>query len=183
LFSFTFEEAAVRRLITASTLTAAAGAAVAAPAAAAEATLSFELPRMKVAEYHRPYLAIWLERADQSPAGTIAVWYETGRDNHGLRYAKELRQWWRKQGREMALPADGISSATRAPGPQKIVLSTAKGPLATLPPGQYSMVIEVTREAGTRETVKLPVTLPLARGAAASTTGVTEIKAVRLAVK
>ncbi len=43
-----------------------------------------EVPPKAVSEYHRPYVAIWLERADQSVPGTLAVWYEVKhKDNEG----------------------------------------------------------------------------------------------------
>src|SRR5438445_807412 len=42
---------------------------LAAPALAADLNLKVEVPRLNVAEYHRPYVAIWIERPDQSVAG------------------------------------------------------------------------------------------------------------------
>ena len=33
------------------------------PAGAQTIDLSFTLPRLSVAEYHRPYVAVWLEKA------------------------------------------------------------------------------------------------------------------------
>ena len=51
--------------------TAALGAAatVAAPATAQTLTLSVAIPRLSVAEYHRPYVAIWIEKEGATPAG------------------------------------------------------------------------------------------------------------------
>jgi hypothetical protein len=37
-------------------------AALSTPALAAEVELSVEIPQQDVAEYHRPYVAIWLEQ-------------------------------------------------------------------------------------------------------------------------
>jgi hypothetical protein len=52
-------------------------AAVAAPALAADLTVSVEVPRLSVAAYHRPYVAVWIERPDEQVAvRTVAVWYE-----------------------------------------------------------------------------------------------------------
>lgn len=45
------------------------------PAYAAELQVEVEIPRINVAEYHRPYVAIWLEGADQKVAANLAVWY------------------------------------------------------------------------------------------------------------
>ncbi len=49
---------------------------VAAPALAAEIKLDIEVPRLSVAEYHRPYVAVWVERPDNSVAANLAVWYD-----------------------------------------------------------------------------------------------------------
>jgi len=161
----------------------AAAAASAVPVAAADLTITFDLPRQKIAEYHRPYVAIWLERPDQTVAGTLAVLYETGREAHGQRYLKELRQWWRKVGRELTFPVDGVSGATRAPGPQVMTFKASAGALATLPPGQYELVVEAAREAGGRESLRLPLTWPAKRGQAAKTAGASELGAVRLTAR
>ena len=41
---------------------------IARTAQAADIGLSIEVPRLDVAEYHRPYVAIWIENPDQSVA-------------------------------------------------------------------------------------------------------------------
>ena len=38
---------------------------------------------MNVAEYHRPYVAVWLERADQSFVGNLAIWYDVEQEQRG----------------------------------------------------------------------------------------------------
>ena len=42
-------------------------------AVAADLTLKVEVPRLNVAEYHKPYVAIWLEKPDQTFAGNLSV--------------------------------------------------------------------------------------------------------------
>ena len=108
--------------------------ALAVPAAfAAEMTVSVEIPRLNVAEYHRPYVAIWLEKPDQSFVGNIAVWYDLKlKDNEGTKWLKDMRQWWRKSGRELTMPVDGLSSATRAPGEHKVAVALDKAPVKEL---------------------------------------------------
>ena len=161
-------------------LTTAAISAVAAPALAADLTVSVEIPRLNTASYHRPYVAVWIEKPDQSTAQTLAVWYQQTRNNEGdgKDWLKDLRTWWRKGGRAMSLPADGVSGATRAPGRQTITVPAAR--LAGLQPGQYNIVVEAARELGGREVVRVPF-----RWGAANTgagTGSTELGAVRVAV-
>lgn len=153
------------------------------PAMAGSLDVAVDIPRLTPAEYHRPYLAFWLQKPDGQAAGTLQVWYETGREDHGRRYLKELTSWWRKVGREMTFPADGISGATRAPGPQKVSFDTGAGALKTLPPGDYQLVVEASREAGGHELVKVPLSWPPKAGASASAKGESEIGAVRLTVR
>ena len=149
-------------------------------ASAADLSVSVELPRISSASYHRPYVAVWIEKPDQSTAQTLAVWYQQTRNNEGdgKDWLKDLRTWWRKGGRAMALPADGVSGATRAPGRQTITVPAAR--LAGLQPGQYNSVVEAARELGGREVVREPF-----RWGAANTgagTGASELGAVRVAV-
>ena len=154
---------------------------MASPALAADLELSLEIPRLTVAEYHRPYVAVWIEKPDQSAVQTLAVWYHPGSRNSqgdGTDWLRDLRAWWRKGGRAMSLPADGVSGATRAPGRQTITVPAAR--LNGLQPGQYNIVVEAARELGGREVVRVPF-----RWGAANTgagTGSTELGAVRVAV-
>ncbi len=161
-----------------------AGAAVgAAPALAADLNVTVEIPRMTVAEYHKPYVAIWIEGADASAAGTLAVWYDAdNREDKGAKWLKDMRQWWRKAGREMSFPVDGVSGATRAPGPQKLIFAGSKGALKALKPGQYNLVVEAAREVGGHEAVRVPFVWGKA-GKPASAKGATELGAVTVSVK
>lgn len=161
-----------------------AGAAVGAPALAADLNVTVEVPKLTVAEYHKPYVAIWIENpANSTAAGTLAVWYDAdSKEDHGTKWLKDMRQWWRKAGREMSFPADGISGATRAPGPQKVVFSGAKGALKTLKPGQYNLVVEAAREVGGHEAVRVPFSWGKP-GKPATAKGSAELGAVTVSVK
>lgn len=66
--------------------------------------LSIEIPHLKVAEYHKPYVAVWLE--DESRRATqLAVWYDLDmRNGEGKKWLKDLRQWWRRGGRSLEMP-------------------------------------------------------------------------------
>lgn len=144
------------------------GGVIAAPAAAGTVTVT--IPRLNVAEYHRPYVAVWLEPAAGGPARTLAVWYDVkkGGNEPGTKWLSDLRTWWRKSGRSMKLPANGVSGATRAPGLQVITIP------GDIKPGQYVLHVEAARETGGREIVSTPVTLP----GAARGTGKGELGAV-----
>lgn len=166
-----------------SSMTIGATVALALPAYAAEIQLKVEIPRINVAEYHRPYLALWVERAaDPGFATHLQVWYDVNkRDNGGAKWLKDMRQWWRKSGRDLQLPADGVSAATRAPGEHSLALGSAMG-LATLPAGAYELVVEAARENGGREVLRLPFTWP-AKAQTARAQGEHELGAVVLDVK
>ncbi len=43
-----------------------------ASAMAADLSVKLELPQLNVAEYHRPYVAMWLEKGDQSVVTMLA---------------------------------------------------------------------------------------------------------------
>jgi len=162
-----------------------AGAAIgAAPAMAADLNVTVEVPKLKVAEYHKPYVAIWIENpADSTAAGTLAVWYDAdSKEDHGTKWLKDMRQWWRKAGREMSFPADGISGATRAPGPQKVVFSGGSAALKGLKPGAYNLVVEAAREVGGHEAVRVPFTWGKP-GKPATAKGSAELGAVTVSVK
>jgi hypothetical protein len=129
-----------------------AGAIGAQPAAAATADVTVTLPQLKVAEFHKPYVAIFLEQPGQPTARTLAVWYDfDNRENGGTKWLRDLRSWWRESGRSLNLPADGISGATRAPGPQKATVD-----LGQLAPGDYVLAVEAAREEGGHEIVRVP---------------------------
>ncbi|MDG2529445.1 DUF2271 domain-containing protein [Caulobacter endophyticus] len=160
-----------------------AGAAVGAPAMAADLNVTVEIPRLSVAEYHKPYVAIWVEAPDATAAATLAVWYDPdSKEDKGEKWLKDMRQWWRKAGRTMSFPADGISSATRAPGPQKLTFSGAKSQLSKLKPGAYTLVVEAAREVGGHEAVRVPFTWGKP-GKTASAKGTAELGAVSVTVK
>lgn len=157
----------------------AASLAAAAPAAAGDLTVTVEIPRINSASYHRPYVAIWIERPDQTAVRTLAVWYDVGLPNQeGKDWLKDMRTWWRKLGRAMTLPADGVSGATRAPGRQTVTIPAAR--LRDLAAGEYVLVVEAARELGGRETVRTPFRWGTANTASAS--GSTELGAVRVTV-
>lgn len=151
-------------------------ASVALTAPAAAGTVSVTISRLSVAEYHRPYVAVWLEPAGGGAARTLAVWYDVkkGGNEPGTKWLSELRAWWRKGGRSLALPANGVSGATRAPGTHAIPLP------ADLKPGAYVLNVEAARETGGRELVQVPFTAPADAGRA---TGSHELGAVILSAR
>ena len=115
-----------------------------------------EVPRLEVAEYHRPYIALWLEKPDGAFVANLAVWYDVrpkkGQGEEGTTWLKDLRTWWRKIGRELSMPVDGVSGPTRPPGRHAAVVSPG-----ALPPGEYVLAAEAARELGGREVLRGPL--------------------------
>jgi len=153
-------------------------------AMAADLSVKFDLPQLNVAEYHKPYVAIWIERADQSIASNLALLYDVKKkDKAGEKWVKDLRTWWRKAGRDASLPIDGVSGATRAAGSHSMSFNGARNGLDKLPAGEYKLVIEAAREAGGRELVKLPFNWAGKGKLAANASGKEELGAVSLQIQ
>ncbi|MGN7161165.1 DUF2271 domain-containing protein [Sphingomonas sp. SAFR-052] len=152
------------------------GGATVAAAPATTGTVSVTIPRLSVAEYHRPYVAVWIEPAGGGAARTLALWYDVRKSGAepGTKWLADLRAWWRKGGRSLRLPTDGVSGATRAPGTHTIKLP------ADLRPGAYVLNVEAARETGGRELVQVPLTVP---AKAARAGGSHELGAVTVAAR
>jgi hypothetical protein len=171
------------RMIVTGSVTLGMAGALANPALAQTMDVTVTIPHLKVAEYHRPYVAIWLEPAGGG-ARTLAVWYDYDmKKNEGTKWLRDVRQWWRASGRGMRFPADGVTSATRAPGPQKVSFTAGRGALGTLAPGQYTLLVEAAREVGGRELLRLPFNWPPKPGQTVRAAGKTELGAVNIAFR
>jgi hypothetical protein len=168
------------------TLTIALSGALAMPAYAAQLQVSVEVPKLNVAEYHRPYVAIWLEGADQKVATNLSVWYQhrDTAEGHGTKWLPDLRQWWRKSGRTLKVPVDGVTGPTKPVGTHVLTFTDQQPQLKSLPPGDYTLVVEAAREVGGRELVKIPFSWPASKAAqSGKAQGSTELGAVTLSVK
>lgn len=156
---------------------------------AANLVVSVELPKLNVAEYHAPYTAIWIEKAedsnkeqgDKKSAKTLAIWYDTKKKNEeGLKWLKDVRQWWRRDGRDLTMPVDGVSGATKLAGTHESKFTAGQAPLGDLAKGQYQLLVEVAREVGGREVVKIPFSWPAGKTETLSAKGSAEVGTVTL---
>ncbi len=154
------------------------------PAHAANMNVTVEIPRLPVAEYHKPYVAIWIEGAGLPTPANLAVWYDLDKkDNEGTKWLHDLRQWWRKSGRTLNMPVDGVSGATRAPGKHALGFTGGKAPLGKLPPGNYELLVEAAREAGGRELLRIPFQWPPKSAQSLKGQGTAELGAINLDLK
>ena len=143
--------------------------------------LTIEIPKIDAKEYHRPYVAAWIEKPDQSHAANLAVWYEA-KNEKGESWLKDLRQWWRKSGRSVKMPLDGISGPTRPVGKHTLDIPEKSAPLPPLAEGEYTLVVEAAREVGGRETVRIPFKWDGKTAVDASGTGKTELGQIQLLI-
>jgi hypothetical protein len=148
------------------------------PGRAADLSVSVEIPNLPVAEYHRPYVAVWIEGADQQIAANLAVWYQLRGDH--TKWLPDLRQWWRRGGRDVKVPVDGLTGATRPAGQHLLKFDARQGPLAKLAPGQYALVVEAVREVGGREAVRIPFEWPIKSARRDGASGTKELGAIAL---
>lgn len=115
-------------------------------ALAANFAIELEIPEIHTAEYHRPYVAVWVENSSRKQILQIILWLEQEK------WHRDLRSWWRRGGKSLALPVDGVSGATRRPGTYSL-----KG-AAELAAGKYTLNVEAVREVGGREHIRIPFT-------------------------
>lgn len=117
-------------------------------------SVEVEVPRLRVAEYHAPYVAFWVESPDRSTIVPLGLWYDDQE-----KWLKDIRQWWRRTGRSQSKPYDGLTGATRPPGKHNIDFAELEA-LQNLPAGGYELVVEAAREVGGREVLRLPFQWP-----------------------
>lgn len=168
------------------TLTIALSGLLATPAYAATLDINVEVPKLNVAEYHRPYVAIWIEGADQKVAANLSVWYQqtSNSEGHGTKWLPDMRQWWRKSGRSLKVPVDGVTGPTKPVGKHALSFTDKQPQLSKLAPGDYTLVVEAAREVGGRELLKIPFSWPAKKAPqSGKAQGSTELGAVSLTVK
>ncbi|VUD69344.1 hypothetical protein TDB9533_04711 [Thalassocella blandensis] len=137
--------------------------------------LEIEIPKLSVAEYHRPYIAAWVTNNESKAITNLALWYQIDDDRKGEKWLKDLRQWWRKSGRKLDMPVDGFTGATRAVGQHTIALDTL-----TLKPGSYTLFVEASREVGGREVLQIPFNWPVKKEQTLKAEGASELGDIAL---
>ena len=151
---------------------------------ALDLSLNITIPDIKSSEYHRPYIAVWVEDGEGKLVEHLSLWYfikgKADNPQEGLKYLKELRNWWRKGGRSLKPLPDAITGATRKPGKHTIEIKADDPRLAKLKDGSYTLKVEAAREEGGTETVAIPFTLPLKDKTTASAAGKSELGDISL---
>lgn len=146
--------------------------------------LKVEIPALQVAEYHAPYVAIWLQNKGTKDITNLALWYDMDmRNNKGEQWLKDIRQWWRRSGRGLTLPVDGVTGATRTAGHYSLSFNGKDSAIANLPAGDYEFNIEAVREVGGREHLTMPFSLPIDKPHTLSIQGDSELGAIAIEMK
>lgn len=117
-------------------------------------SISFSLPEIQTGQYQRPYTAVWVEDASGKAVKTLAVW-------HGdKKWLKDLRRWWRKTGRYQDGDIDGATGATKGPGQYSLSWDGTDSAGKPVAEGEYQLVLEASREHGSRTLLKQKFMLP-----------------------
>lgn len=156
-----------------------AGSILAVSSFAADMQLSVEIPEIQVAEYHRPYVAVWAMNKNDKTVINGAVWYQIDDDGEGEKWLKDMRLWWRRSGRSLEVPIDGVTGATRKPGEYQLSLNKVAQQLT---PGDYVLYVEASREVGGRELLNVDFSWPLTESITLSAQGESELGTISLTI-
>ena len=112
--------------------------------------IQYEIPALHLAEYRRPYFSIWISGAKNNSLRSLQL---IGDDSRWLR---ELRHWWRIQGRHDDALIDGLAGATVKPGRYEIFWNGRNDQGLFVKKGNYVLHIEIAREHGGHEELSIP---------------------------
>ena len=116
--------------------------------------ISFELPYQESrGRYREPFVAIWLETAEGKPRSSIKVLYNRAR------WLPDLSDWWEVLGFKATHRLDAMSGATRGPGSFVVEWDGLDSADRELEAGDWLLAIEVARQHGGRESLRVPIQL------------------------
>lgn len=144
-------------------------------AQAAPAEIQLEIPVIETSQYHRPYVAVWIENEQQQPVKLITIWQEKPD------WLKDLRRFWRKIGRSNPQLVDAMTGATRKPGSYTLSWDGKDDKGNVLPAGTYTLLVEAAREQGGRSLQKQDFVLP-GKGQQLQAPAETELGALTLTI-
>ncbi|MCJ8293153.1 MAG: DUF2271 domain-containing protein [Colwellia sp.] len=120
---------------------------------AEQISVEITIPKINSQPYHKPYVAVWLESAQRKGVHTLAFWHEQ-KD-----WYKDVRQWWRKIGRQQSPIYDQVTGATRKPGTYTLKIDNKELTKLNLIPGEYFLNVEAVREEGGREFIRQKIVI------------------------
>jgi thiamine biosynthesis lipoprotein len=113
--------------------------------------VDYQIPEHEVADYRRPYLAIWVTDRNRQPLRQLLLLGESER------WMQEVRTWWRRAGRADESAIDGIVRPTRRPGQYSLSWDGRDDKGHGVAAGEYILCVEAAREHGEREYLEIPV--------------------------
>ncbi len=140
-------------------------------------TVSVEIPDIKTSPYHKPYVAVWIETPKREGVHTLAFWRQQAD------WFKDLRQWWRKIGRNQSPDYQAVAGATRKPGVYSLQWDGKLTSGKMLPAGEYLLHVESVREQGSREYLQQAFTYPSDNKQVFTIEGKQEIGTVTLSIQ
>lgn len=150
-----------------------------------ELVVDFEINRPSGRRLRRPYVAVWLENADDFPVKTAVLWLQTERP--GPRWHRDLSRWYRNEGNRKLVGLepliDTVASATRGPGKYQALFDGTSDDGTPLKPGKYTLFIEAAREHGTYQLIRHEMTLGSEPIADTKLKGNVEIKSASVAYR
>jgi hypothetical protein len=114
-------------------------------------TIDLTLAQPKTGKYRRPYVAVWIEDAGGKPVRFLTLWGKS------VKYKQDLRDFWPNY-RQFDKPIDSVTGPTRPPGEHQLLMDGLDLAGKPLPPGDYTVHVEVVREHGTRVHMKKAIT-------------------------
>lgn len=123
--------------------------------AVAEVLVNLEIATVNSWRVKRPFVAAWVENQDHLPVRTIGLWFK------GARWLRDLSSWSRAE--KVRETAEGmrdpksIAGATRGPGKYTLRWDGKDDSGKIVPPGRYTLFVEVAREHGTHQVVSTEI--------------------------
>ena len=119
----------------------------------AKLTFDYTLPEFDIADYRKPYVAIWLSDTKGNPIKQMAILGDSER------WWQQSRRWWRKVGRKENSVFPHLAHATRKPGQHSISWFGEDDFGQIVTENELILHIEVSREHGDTSYQKLPFNL------------------------
>ena len=110
-------------------------------------SVELKLAQVKTGKYRRPYVAVWIEDEANKPVRFLTLWGKQAK------YHRDLRDFWvftKRNTKEV----DAVTGPTRPAGAYTLAWDGNDDAGKPLPPGDYTVHIEVVREHGTRVHMK-----------------------------
>ncbi|MBU3745117.1 MAG: DUF2271 domain-containing protein, partial [Sediminibacterium sp.] len=108
--------------------------------------IDLEIARISEQFVHRPFVAVWVQDANQKPVKLLSVWFNKPK------WLRDLREFYKNYGANFspgAMAMSAAAGATRSAGKYSLVWDGKDESGNYVPAGTYTIQIEAAREHGT----------------------------------